>query len=127
MWRQTRFGKTELSSTADPFYGTSATIANLKSTLTSLVNTYEKDIIVAETDWPAVSCSTALSGSEAQTPAGQVAWITAITGVLSALPNSHGKGTLYWEPGWIGNAALGSSCSDNLVFDESGNARASVA
>lgn len=90
------------------------------------MNTYSKDVIVAETDWPAVACSTALSASYAQTPAGQVSWISAITSVLSGLPNGHGKGILYWEPAWIGNAALGSSCSDNLVVDSSGKARSSV-
>ncbi|TDL17634.1 arabinogalactan endo-1,4-beta-galactosidase [Rickenella mellea] len=109
-----------------PFFGTGATAAALKSTLTALINTYGKDIIVAETDWPAVSCSTALSASFAKSPAGQISWQQSITSVLSALPGGHGKGTLYWEPGWIGNANLGSPCGDNLLFASNGMARSSV-
>ncbi|TDL26235.1 arabinogalactan endo-1,4-beta-galactosidase [Rickenella mellea] len=109
-----------------PYYGTGATAAALKSTLTTLINTYGKDIIVAETDWPAVACSAALSASFAKTPAGQIAWQQSITTVLAALPGSHGKGTLYWEPGWIGSAALGSPCGDNLLFASNGTARSSV-
>jgi arabinogalactan endo-1,4-beta-galactosidase len=48
--------------------------------------------MVAETDWPATSCSTTLSASYPKTPAGQVQWQQAITSVLSALPGGHGKG-----------------------------------
>ncbi|KAI0058972.1 arabinogalactan endo-1,4-beta-galactosidase [Artomyces pyxidatus] len=109
-----------------PFYGTSATTSNLQSSLTALVNKFGKEVMVAETDWPAVSCSTALSASYPDTPAGQAQWQAAITSVLSSLPNGKGVGTLYWEPAWIGNANLGSSCSDNLLVDSSGEARSSI-
>jgi arabinogalactan endo-1,4-beta-galactosidase len=34
-----------------PFYGTTATLANLNSTLTQMANKYGKEIIIAETDW----------------------------------------------------------------------------
>jgi arabinogalactan endo-1,4-beta-galactosidase len=33
----------------DPFYGMSATLSNLKSSLTNLINTYDKDVMIAET------------------------------------------------------------------------------
>jgi arabinogalactan endo-1,4-beta-galactosidase len=37
-----------------------------------------------------------------------------------------GAGVFYWEPAWIGNANLGSSCADCLMVDPSGNARSSL-
>lgn len=110
----------------DPFYGTLATLRNLNATLTAVVNKLGKDIMVAETNWPAVSCDTALSASYPQTPYGQLAWQIAITDVLAALPGGHGVGVLYWEPGWVGNAGLGSSCSDNLLVDSTGKARSGI-
>lgn len=52
----------------DPFYNTGATLSALQSQLTNLVNTYGKDVVVAETDWPATSCSTAMSASYPDSP-----------------------------------------------------------
>lgn len=123
-----------------PFYGSQATVANLKSTLTGLANTFgkvsffffcniyiladllfEKDIIVAETDWPAAGSCPGVTLSERSIPlsaSGQTTWLNDIKGVLNGLPGGHGVGFIYWEPGWIGNAGLGSSCSVSvsLVF-----------
>ncbi|KZV94783.1 endogalactanase [Exidia glandulosa HHB12029] len=111
-----------------PFYGTSATLANLQSSLNNLANTFGKPIIVAETDWPATnSCgSTTLSASYAKSPDGQTQWLQAIVNVLKAVPKGLGQGFLYWEPGWIGNANLGSGCADNLLVDGTGKARSSI-
>ena len=72
-----------------------------------------QDILIAETDWP-VSCPSSLALSEpsiAKSAAGQQTWVKDIESVLSSLPGGHGLGVVYWEPGWIGNAGLGSSCS----------------
>jgi len=110
-----------------PFYGTGATLSALQSSLTTLANTYGKPIIVAETDWPATSCSVALSASFPDSPAGQSQWMTGIINVLKALPKGLGQGFLYWEPGWIGNANLGSGCADNLLVSSTGTMRSSVA
>ncbi|KDQ11602.1 glycoside hydrolase family 53 protein [Botryobasidium botryosum FD-172 SS1] len=111
-----------------PFYGTSATLSNLQNSLNTLANTYGKDIIIAETDWPAVCSGTSMS--EPSVPisaAGQSTWVGSIRNVLNNVPNGHGKGIIYWEPGWIGNAGLGSSCSDALLVDSKGNVRTSIA
>ncbi|KAF8316145.1 arabinogalactan endo-1,4-beta-galactosidase [Clavulina sp. PMI_390] len=110
-----------------PFYNTGATLSALQTSLTTIVNKYGKDVIIAETDWPATSCSTAMSASYPDSPTGQLQWISGITSVLNALPGGHGKGIYYWEPTWLQNANLGSSCADNLLFDSSGTARSSVA
>ncbi|KAJ7846332.1 endogalactanase [Mycena olivaceomarginata] len=111
-----------------PFYGTGATFAALKSSLQAMVTKYGKNVMVVETDWPA-SCSgvTMSESSIAISAAGQQAWVLGIKNVLAALTGSHGIGIIYWEPAWIGNAGLGSSCSDALLVDGSGNTRASIA
>ncbi|VDC05486.1 unnamed protein product [Peniophora sp. CBMAI 1063] len=109
-----------------PFYGTDATLAALKSSLTNLANLIGKEIIVAETDWPVTCSGVTLSESVAVSAAGQVTWIEDITSVLDSLPNERGQGILYWEPGWIGNAALGSGCSDNLLVSGTGATRSSI-
>ncbi|KIP09699.1 glycoside hydrolase family 53 protein [Phlebiopsis gigantea 11061_1 CR5-6] len=111
-----------------PFYGTGATLSALKSSLSSIVSKLNKDVLVAETDWPE-ACSSSVALSEPSIPvsaAGQTTWVKDIESVLSGLPNSHGLGVVYWEPGWIGNGGLGSSCSDALLVSSSGATRSSI-
>lgn len=110
-----------------PFYGTSATLNNLKSTQSTLISTYGKNVMTVETNWPVTCSGTALS--EPSVPVsiqGQETWITDIKNVLAGLSGGHGIGISYWEPAWLDNAGLGSSCADNLLFTSSGSARASV-
>jgi len=110
-----------------PFYGTSATLSNLKSSLNTMISKYGKDVIVAETNWP-VSCP-GVALSEPSIPVsvgGQTTWMKDILSILGGLPGGHGKGVFYWEPAWLTNANLGSHCSSNLLFDSSGNAYSSV-
>jgi len=77
--------------------------------------------MIVETDWP-VSCS-GVTMSEKSVPisaAGQSQWVADIRDTISGLPGGHGLGIVYWEPGWIGNANLGSGCSVSqlcLSFD----------
>lgn len=121
-----------------PFYGREATFERLRSTLTGLVNKYnkvranllflgifqqllnffififDKDVMVVETDWPAIGSCPGVSLSENSisiSTNGQIQWVNGIKNVLNQLPGGHGIGFVYWEPGWIGNAGLGSSCS----------------
>ncbi|KAJ3764054.1 glycoside hydrolase family 53 protein [Lentinula raphanica] len=111
-----------------PFYDSAATYSALQSSLNNLVATYGKDVMVVETDWPSSgSCSgVTLSEDFAISTSGQESWVTGITEILAGLSDGHGLGVVYWEPGWIGNDGLGSSCSDNLVVDDSGNTLASI-
>lgn len=76
-----------------PFYDAGATLSALKTSLTNLANTYGKDIVVAETDWP-VSCPNVklTEPSIAVSVSGQETWIADIKSVLDGLPESHGKG-----------------------------------
>lgn len=72
--------------------------------------------MIAETDWPAVCSGTTLSQSIAVSAAGQETWVSGIRTVLQGLPNGRGIGIVYWEPAWIGNAGLGSSCAVSVSF-----------
>ncbi|PSR74989.1 hypothetical protein PHLCEN_2v9403 [Hermanssonia centrifuga] len=100
-----------------PFYDAGATLSALNSSLINLVGLLNKDIVVAETDWP-VSCS-GVALTEPSIPVsttGQQIWIQDIKSVLDGLPNGRGKGIFYWEPGWVGSASLGSSCAYDWQF-----------
>lgn len=113
-----------------PFYNSAATLAALKSSLASMASTWGKEIIVAETDWP-VSCPSpaySFPSDLASIPfsaAGQTTFIKDVAAVVAA--TSGGSGLFYWEPAWINNAGLGSSCSSNLMFSSSGVASSSLA
>jgi len=109
-----------------PFYDTGATLSALEASLKSIYSTYGKDVMVVETDWP-VSCS-GVTLSDTAVPisaAGQSTWVGDIKTTLSAVTGA--LGICYWEPGWVGNANLGSGCADNLLVDSSGNTRTSIA
>ncbi|KAL9625872.1 MAG: hypothetical protein Q9160_000193 [Pyrenula sp. 1 TL-2023] len=86
-----------------PFYNSAATLASLKSSLTSLRSKYGKPVQVVETDWP-TSCPSPASAfpSDAKSiplsAAGQTQWMRA---VASAVGSAGGNGLFYWEPAWI--------------------------
>ncbi|KAF5379047.1 hypothetical protein D9615_006065 [Tricholomella constricta] len=130
-----------------PFYGTGATYTALKSSLQAMVTKFNKDIMVVETDWAAVCSGTTMSEKSIPiSAAGQSTWVSGIRTVLQGLSGGHGIGIVYWEPGWVGNAGLGSSCAvrqhhifniirrtdaepplkDALLVDGSGNTRSSI-
>ncbi|KAG6835697.1 hypothetical protein H0H93_015591, partial [Arthromyces matolae] len=95
-----------------PFYGTGATYSALQSSLQAMVTKFGKDVMVVETDWPEACSGVTLSDTAvAVSAAGQSTWVAGIRTALQALSGSHGIGIVYWEPGWVGNAGLGSSCS----------------
>ncbi|KAG5732242.1 putative arabinogalactan endo-1,4-beta-galactosidase A [Termitomyces sp. T112] len=110
-----------------PFYGTGATYGALQSSLQAMVTKFGKDVMVVETDWPAVCSGVALSDTAIPVSAeGQSTWVAGIRTILQTLSGGHGIGIVYWEPGWVGNAGLGSSCADALLVDGSGNTRPSI-
>ncbi|OKL58118.1 putative arabinogalactan endo-beta-1,4-galactanase A [Talaromyces atroroseus] len=101
-----------------PFYSDEALLSSLKSTLADMASTYGKGLIVAETNWP-YSCPDpeyAFPSDLTNIPfsaAGQTAFLTEVADVPAETTN--GLGLFHWEPAWIGNAGLGSRCSDNLL------------
>ena len=55
---------------------------------------------------------------------GQVEYLRRLGDVVKG---AEGVGVFYWEPGWVENMALGSSCEDNLLVDPgTGEVRASL-
>lgn len=113
-----------------PFYSASATLSALKSSLTNMASAYGKEIIVAETDWP-----TQCESPEYDFPSdashipfsadGQTTWLQDIADVVEAVDGA--TGVFYWEPAWLDNAALGSSCEYNTMFSTKGEALSSLA
>jgi arabinogalactan endo-1,4-beta-galactosidase len=112
-----------------PFYNPSATLGNLRWSLQQMAATWGKSIIVAETDWPA-NCPSPAYAFPSDTTwipkniAGQTTWMQEVAKIVAA--TNRGIGLFYWEPAWIRNAGLGSSCWDNLMVDQNGKARASL-
>ncbi|TGO32060.1 hypothetical protein BHYA_0359g00050 [Botrytis hyacinthi] len=112
-----------------PFYTSAATLASLKTSLTNMASTWGKQLVVAETNWPFACPSPAFAFPSDATSipfsaAGQTTWIKDVAAIVAGV--SGGVGLFYWEPAWINNAALGSSCSDAILFDSNGVARSSL-
>ncbi|MCJ1446982.1 MAG: hypothetical protein MMC23_007490 [Stictis urceolatum] len=110
-----------------PFYNSAATLASLKSSLANMASTWGKEIVVAETDWPASCPDAPAFPSDAESipfsADGQTTWVKDVASVVAG--TKGGVGLYYWEPAWIGNANLGSACSDNLMVDANGKVRSS--
>ncbi|KAK0461107.1 arabinogalactan endo-1,4-beta-galactosidase [Desarmillaria tabescens] len=109
-----------------PFYDSGATLSALQSSLKQVVSTYGKDVMIVETDWPVQCSGVTLTESIAVSVKGQETWMSDLESIIDGLSGGHGIGLFYWEPGWIGNAGLGSSCADNLLVDSSGKTRDSI-
>lgn len=113
-----------------PFYSSSAHLSSLQSSLQQLSKTFGKQLVVAETNWP-VSCPSPADAFPSDTnsipksTSGQSTWIHDVANVVKGV--GGGVGVFYWEPAWIGNANLGSSCADNLLVDSSGKVREGIA
>ncbi|KKA29651.1 hypothetical protein TD95_002809 [Thielaviopsis punctulata] len=112
-----------------PFYNSAATLSSLKYSLNDLASTYGKEILVAETDWPTY-CPSPQYAFPADTKSipisvsGQSTWIKDVANIVAGVKN--GVGLFYWEPAWIDNASLGSSCPYNCMFADNGAAMSSM-
>ncbi|KAK7184969.1 glycosyl hydrolase 53 [Paraphaeosphaeria sporulosa] len=115
-----------------PFYNSAATLSSLSSSLNTISQKWSKDIMVVETNWP-VSCPNpayAFPSDAKSIPfssAGQTTWMKEVAKRVAAVPGGRGTGLFYWEPAWIDNAGLGSSCGSNLMVDSSGKVLDSLA
>lgn len=100
-------------------------LEDLKNNLTSLAQTYKKDIIVAETSYDT------WRGLQGKLPfpltaTGQKAFLEELIRVVATTPDGRGKGVFYWAPEWImGKSWNGPTWSgqweDRALFDHSGN------
>ncbi|PBP24443.1 arabinogalactan endo-1,4-beta-galactosidase [Diplocarpon rosae] len=112
-----------------PFYNQSATLDKLETSLNNLASTWGKSIMLVETDWP-VACPSPkhpfpVDVSDIPFSAeGQTIWMRKLAAIVASI--SRGDGLFYWEPMWINNPGLGSSCADNLMVDPTGVVRSSL-
>ena len=112
-----------------PFYNEDATLANLKTSLGNMASTWGKELLVVETNWPTSCPSPAypFPGDVADipfSPDGQVSYVQSVADVVSSV--SGGVGLFYWEPAWVDNQGLGSSCESNTMFEWPGTALSSL-
>ncbi|CAE7013133.1 Arabinogalactan endo-beta-1-4-galactanase [Pyrenophora teres f. teres] len=115
-----------------PFYNTGATLAALSSSMGNMANKYGKEIMVVETNWPSYcpNPSTPFPADAKSIPIsvdGQTQWMKEVAKRVAAVPNGKGTGLFYWEPAWIDNPGLGSSCGWNLMVADDGKVMSSFA
>lgn len=95
-----------------------------------MASTWGKELVVAEVNWPQ-SCPNpayAFPSDVKSIPfsaAGQTTFLKDVANVVAGV--SKGNGLFYWEPAWVQNANLGSSCANNCMFSSSGQALSSMA
>jgi arabinogalactan endo-1,4-beta-galactosidase len=82
-----------------PFYGNSALLSSLRTTLTNMVNRYGKQVAVVETDWPTSCPSPAFPfpsdvSSIPFSAAGQETYVRRVAEVVQGV--SGGVGLFYW-------------------------------
>ena len=90
------------------------TLQNLREVLTSVSQTYGKQVLVAETSWvrtlddadgfPNTIGSRDKMGNYVSyevSPAGQAAYLHDLFQTIAAIPDSKGIGVFYWEPAWL--------------------------
>lgn len=109
----------------------------MSTSLTSLVNKFQKPLIIAETSYPFtlswndytnnwVGTSDQLIPAFAATPEGQTAYTKALFDLMRKLPNQQGLGICWWAPEWVsykGPTANNGSTAENLtLFDFNNNA-----
>ncbi|USP78342.1 glycoside hydrolase family 53 protein [Curvularia clavata] len=115
-----------------PFYNSAATLSALGSSLANMANKYGKEVMVVETNWPSW-CPNPKYAFPADTKSipisvdGQVTWMKEVAKRVAAVSGGKGTGLFYWEPAWIDNAGLGSSCGWNLMFGDDGKVMNSLA
>ncbi|KAB8204806.1 glycoside hydrolase superfamily [Aspergillus parasiticus] len=94
-----------------------------------LATQYQKEVQVVETNWPTQCSNPEYPFPQDQldipfSSAGQITYLQRLADTLKAIPAATGLN--YWEPAWIDNAVLGTSCESNVMFDTSGQAYDSV-
>jgi arabinogalactan endo-1,4-beta-galactosidase len=115
-----------------PFYNSAATLSALSTSLNNMAKKYGKEVMVVETNWPSYcpNPSTAFPADVKSIPIsvdGQTQWMKEVAKRVVAVPNGKGTGLFYWEPAWIENPGLGSSCGWNLMVGDDGKVMSSLA
>jgi arabinogalactan endo-1,4-beta-galactosidase len=115
--------------------------SDLQGNVNDLATRYDKDVIVVETAYPWTtsdgdsepnSMTNVGTSPYPQTPAGQAQFLGAVTDIVKAIPDGHGKGVFWWEPEWIPTpnvgweVGAGDQWDNNTLFDFHGNALSSL-
>lgn len=114
-----------------PFYNSAATLSALSSSMSNMARKYGKEVMVVETNWPSY-CPNPQYAFPSDTKSipisvdGQIQWMKEVAKRVEGA-NGKGTGLYYWEPAWIDNAGLGSSCGWNLLFGDDGKVMNSLA
>jgi arabinogalactan endo-1,4-beta-galactosidase len=112
-----------------PFYGSGATFSALETSLTNMANKWGKQVFVSELDWP-TSCPSPAQPFPSDmrnipfSADGQAQFIKKVASIVSKVKG--GAGLYYWEPAWMNNQSLGSSCPSNTLFSWPGKALSSL-
>lgn len=115
-----------------PFYNSDATLAALSTSLNNMAKKYGKEVMVVETNWPS-ACPNPSTPFPADTKSipfsdyGQTQWMKEVAKRVAAVPGGKGTGLFYWEPAWIENPGLGSSCVWNLMVEQGGKVMSGMA
>jgi arabinogalactan endo-1,4-beta-galactosidase len=105
----------------------SGALQTLTSNLTTLADTYNKNIMVLETDTPSESTSVASDPDYPDTQTGQLDYLLNLASAIRNLPNGDGEGVLYWYPESVplaGHFVYNGGAT--ALFDSSGNALPAV-
>lgn len=109
-------------------------LANVQTPLTTLINTYNKKLMIVETAYPFtldnVDSANNILGSDAlvngypATQQGQLSYLNQLTLITK---NAGGQGVVYWEPAWVSTDcftlwAQGSHWDNATLFDSNNQA-----
>lgn len=103
------------------------TLNTVGSALSSLINTYNKRLMIAETAYPfTLDYADSVNNILGQTslidgyPATQQGQLNYLNQLKTVVKNAGGEGVIYWEPAWISttsNGCEGSSWENATLFD----------
>lgn len=114
------------------------TLANVNQPITTLINTYNKKLMVVETAYPFTLEDTdnannilgtdALIDGIPASPEGQLSYMNQLKEVIE---NAGGRGLIYWEPAWVSTGCntlwgTGSHWNNATMFDENNQAHVGI-
>lgn len=110
------------------------TLNNVGIALSSLINTYNKDLMIVETAYPYtltnVDSANNILNEDALVsgyPASQQGQLNYLNSLKDIVENSGGKGVIYWEPAWVSTTCStlwgqGSHWDNSTLFDHENKA-----
>lgn len=105
------------------------TLTNLTSTLTTVAQTYGKEVAVLETSWArtlvdADGHENVIKTAYSQYPIsvqGQATAVRDVMAAVSAVPDGKGLGVFYWEPAWLPVGPASALESNKVLWERDGS------